>query len=522
MLHVVVRYVRISRFVVLILLAHLSHFLFSQETLPSRPNVIFILADDLGWRDLGAYGSGYYETPNIDRLAAQGMKFTNYHSAQNCAPARAALMSGQYAPRTGIYMVGSVAEKGGDLQDRPLKPIENTRDLGLDKITIAQALKNNGYVTAMFGKWHLGNYEKNPAYHPSRRGFDEAIETSGKHFKFQLSPETNHDPNAYLADWLTDKSIDFIRRNKEKPFFLYLPHFAPHSPFQAKKELEQRFAAKPPVEGHSNPTYAAMIYSLDESVGRIMALLEELKLDKNTVLIFSSDNGGVGGYDKPGGLIRKDSDDSVDNAPIKNKNEDLITDNSPLRSGKGSFYEGGTRVPFIVRWPGKIKEGSVSDVPAIHVDLYPTLLDATQSVKPESYTLDGKSLVPIFINAEEPKREGIFQHFPAYLGAGTGQWRATPVSTVISGDWKLMEFLENNRVELYHLREDIGEKNNLAEKNIEKRNELLRRLHQWREEIKAPMPTPNTVTGTPSTPRTKKEKKMKGSVVDSSLNEDRE
>lgn len=511
---------RFFRFVIPILLAHLSGFLFSQDTLPSQPNVIFILADDLGWTDLGAYGSGYYETPNIDRLAAQGMKFTNYHSAQNCAPARAALMSGQYAPRTGVFLVGSEKEKGGSLEGRPLKPIENTRDLPLEKVTMAQAFKNNGYATAMFGKWHLGNYEKNFDYHPSKRGFDEAIETQGKHFNFVLSPETPHDPNVYLADFLTDKSIDFIRRNKDHPFFLYLPHFAVHEPLQAKKELEEKFKAKPPVGGHSNPTYAAMIYSLDESVGRILATLDELKLSQNTIVVFSSDNGGVGGYGGPGGLIRLNPE-KADKNPAKKEDGKHITDNSPLRSGKGSFYEGGVRVPLIIRWPGKVKEGTVSDVASIHVDLYPTLLEAARCKKPENYILDGESLVPVLTNAGSLQREGVFQHFPCYLGAGKDQWRSTPVSTITSGNWKLMEFLEDNHVELYNLKEDIGEKNNLSEQNIEKSKYLLDLLHQWRNQIKAPMPTridPSAESS--SSPDKKSGHKNKSNATEESLKED--
>src|SRR5690349_8426959 len=198
----------------------------------SRPNIVFILADDLGWSDTGAYGSKYYETPNIDRLAKQGMRFTNYHNCQNCQPTRAALMSGQYAVRTGVYTVGSIERF--NWESRTLRPVDNVTQLPLEKVTIAQALKSAGYATGMFGKWHLGQTGK---YHPSQRGFDEAITSMGVHFNFKTQPPVDHPGDAYLADWLTDRAVDFVKRHKGGPFFLYLPHFAVHQPLQAKREL---------------------------------------------------------------------------------------------------------------------------------------------------------------------------------------------------------------------------------------------------------------------------------------------
>ena len=438
----------------------------------SHPNIIFIMADDLGYTDLGCFGSQYYETPNIDRLAAQGTKFLNFHQCQNCAPTRAALMSGQYSPRTGIYTVGGIDRF--DWSMRPLRPVNNVTQLPLDRDTIASKLKEAGYTTGMFGKWHLG---QGAAYHPSKRGFDEAIECSPSHFNFTTHPKTEYQEGKYLADFLTDQSIDFITRHKNAPFFLYLPHFGVHSPYQAKEELIAKFKSKPAVGNHMNPTYAAMIYSIDESVGRIMKTLDDLQLADNTVLIFTSDNGGVGGY------VRERLKASGD-----------ITDNAPLRSGKGSLYEGGTRVPLIARWPRVTQPATSCDIATIHVDIYPTLLELAGASQPRQ-AIDGESLVKLLRDADATlQRDAIFQHFPGYLGAGKDSWRTTPVSLIHSGGWKLMEFLEDGRLELYNLAEDIGETKNLADKMPDKAKELHTRLIAWRSKINAPMPHENDAT----------------------------
>ncbi|MBK8040086.1 MAG: sulfatase [Verrucomicrobiaceae bacterium] len=450
-----------------------------------QPNIIFIMADDLGWTDVACFGSKYYETPNIDKLATQGMKLTRHHHCQNCQPTRAALMTGQYAARTGVYTVGGIDRF--DWSTRPLRPADNVTELPLEKTIVAQVLKKAGYATGMFGKWHLG--EKGD-HHPGKRGFDEAIVSMGKHFDFATNPKTEVPESQYLADFLTDKAVDFINRHKDAPFFLYLPHFGVHSPHQAKKELIEKFQPKPGVGGHKNPIYAAMIASVDESVGRVMQTLDELKLADNTVVIFTSDNGGVGGYAREG--ILKSAGD--------------ITDNAPLRSGKGSLYEGGTRVPFIVRWPGVTKAGSACDAPTIHVDLLPTLAEIAHAAPPEGQPLDGESLAPLFRDGGASlKREAIYQHFPGYLGAGENTWRTTPVSLVEVGDWKLMEYLEDGRLELYNLKDDLGESKNLASTNPDKAKELHSKLQTWREAIQAPMPTKNTPSAEPT-----KKKKGKG------------
>ena len=281
---------------------------FSQETRP--PNIVIILADDLGWTDVGCQGSKYYETPNIDKLASQGLRLTSYYHSQNCAPTRAALMTGQYAPRTGVYTVGSLER--GDAAMRKMDVPVNVTQLPLDRKTMGDVMKESGYATAIYGKWHLG--EKGD-YHPGKRGFEDAITSQGKHFNFNTNPKVPVPDGAYLADFLTDHAVKFIEKNKAKPFFLYLSHFGVHSPWDAKKELTEKYQKKKGVNGHDDPVYAAMIESIDQSVGRVLAKLAELKLEDNTIVLFMSDNGGVGGYQAAGVLARS------------------ITNNFPLRGG---------------------------------------------------------------------------------------------------------------------------------------------------------------------------------------------
>lgn len=435
-----------------------------------HPNIVFILADDLGYTDVACYGSKYYETPNIDRLAAEGARFTSgYTCGPNCQPTRAALMTGQYNPRTGIYTVGSIDRF--NWQSRPLRPVDNAEDLPLDKTLLPQALKQAGYATGMFGKWHLGNKGE---YHPARRGFDEAIVSAGAHFNFKTIPQQDVPEGTYLADYLTDKASDFIRRHRGERFFLYLPHYAVHAPHDAKPEGIEKFKPKPGAGGHKDPTYAAMIASVDESVGRIVALLDELKLADNTLVIFSSDNGGVGGYERLG--IHGGS----------------ITDNAPLRGGKGMLSEGGIRVPYIFRWSGKIKPGIVDDTPINSVDLYPTLLEISGGQRPAGHVLDGASYAQLLIGAlGTASRAPLFWHFPGYLGARNNTWRTTPAGAIRAGDWKLVEFFEDHHVELYDLKHDISEERNLAAANPERAAALQKQLADWRQSLGAKMPSPN-------------------------------
>jgi len=432
-----------------------------------RPNLVFVLADDLGWTDLACQGSTYYETPAIDRLAAQGMRFTHgYTCGPNCQPTRAALMSGQYGPRTGVYTVGGTDRF--DTSMRPLVPVENITRLAPAVVTVAETLKKAGYATAMFGKWHLG---EDPEHHPSAQGFDEAIVTMGRHYKFSTTPKVEVPDDVYLADFLTDRAVDFIERRKDAPFFLYVPHFGVHSPHDAKPEKEAAFKDKPAAGGHHSPVYAGMIASVDESVGRIVATLDRLGLSSNTLVIFSSDNGGVGGYAREG---------------LK---EGAITDNAPLRSGKGSLYEGGTRVPYIFRWPGTIAAGGTCAEPIASIDIHPTFAALAGGKPPPGQVLDGADITPLLRgDAASFRRDALYWHFPGYLGAGANLWRTTPVSAIRRGEWKLLEFLEDGHLELYNLVTDVGQTNNLAAAKADLAKELHAKLQSWRAEVKAPMP----------------------------------
>jgi arylsulfatase A-like enzyme len=376
-----------------------------------------------------------------------------------------------------VYTVGGIDRF--NWQSRPLRPVDNVNQLPLEKVTLAQALHAAGYKTGLFGKWHLGQQGK---YHPGQRGFDEAIVSMGQHFDFKTQPPVEYPPGTYLADFLTDKSLDFIRRHKDEPFFLCLNHFGVHSPHQAKEELIARFKNKPMAGGHQDPVYAAMIASVDESVGRVLDLLDELKLSERTLVVFTSDNGGVGGYVREG--VKRAGD---------------VTDNAPLRSGKGSLYEGGIRVPYIFRWPEEIPPGVTCDEPIISVDLYPTLLAVVGATAPTEHPLDGVSYLRVLKSGgkERLAREAIYWHFPGYLGAGQGSWRTTPVGVIRAGDYKLMEFFEDGRLELYNVREDISEQHNLAAKLPEVAQQLQSQLAAWRSKVGAKMPTPNKPAGTP-------------------------
>ena len=432
-----------------------------------RPNILFIFLDDFGWRDTGYMGSDFYETPNIDRLAKGGMVFTNaYSCSANCAPARACLLSGQYTPRHEIFNVGT--KPRGLAKHRRLEHIAGTKTLRPDIVTWAESLQQAGYRTGMFGKWHLGTT-------PGEQGFDVEVEhTKLPGFRGHFGPN-----GQYLADVLTDKTIEFIEGSKTKPWCAYLSHYAVHTPIQAKPQLAQKYHGKAVSTGQRDSDYAAMIESVDDSVSRIVNKLDEIGVADNTVVFFFSDNGGVG----------------------------TITSMAPLRGMKGMLYDGGVREPMIVRWPGHTEPGSSVDTPVISVDFYPTILEMA-GVDHSARIVDGLSIVPLLsagVPARgEPEPSGraaeltalanrpLFWHFPAYLEGNRntdGPWRTTPVGAVRQGDYKLIEFFEDGSLELYDLGTDIGETNDLAEQMPGKVRELHNLIIGWRDAVGAYVPT---------------------------------
>ncbi len=429
-----------------------------------KPNIIYINLDDLGWKDLGFMGSQFYETPRIDKLASGGVVFTNaYAPAANCAPSRASCLTGQYTPRHGIYTVNK--SDRGDARTRKLIPIKNKADLASEKMTIAENLKASAYASAHIGKWHLGD-------DPKEQGFDINI-GGGRlgHPKSYFSPYQNKDlkdgpEGEYLTDRLTDEAIKFVENHQKSPFFLHLAYYAVHSPIQPKKEKVEKYARKRGSQGQSNARYAAMIEGVDENIGRFMAKLDELGLTEDTVIVFMSDNGGVS----------------------------RRTSMAPLRAGKGSYYEGGIRVPLIVRWPAKVRSGIRCDTPVSGIDLYPTFLEMTGTPRAKQKILDGVSLMPLLTRSGGLKKRALFWHFPVYLEGGNVEtrdpvFRTRPGSVIRFGDWKLHEYFEDKGIELYNLNEDIGEKFNLAEKFPEKTTELQQMLTSWRRKIVAPVPS---------------------------------
>ncbi|MFT5127062.1 MAG: arylsulfatase A-like enzyme [Rhodothermales bacterium] len=432
-----------------------------------NPNVLFIFMDDYGWKDTGYMGSDFYETPHLDKLAGEGMIFSDaYSCSANCAPARACLLSGQYTPRHEVYNVGTGPR--GNAKYRKLKHIAGTSTLRTDIVTWAQCIQKAGYKTATMGKWHLSD-------DPLPYGFD--INIGGTHSggppKGYFPPHgkapglENTPPGEYITDRLSDEAISFIRTHKDQPWLLYLTHFAVHTPIQAKKEDIAKFAAKEKGEIHQNDVMAGMIKSVDDGVGRIRQALEELELADNTVIVFFSDNGGYG----PATSMR------------------------PLKGYKGTYYEGGIRVPFFVKWPGVVKPGSRSAEPIIGVDLYPTLCEITGAALPEQ-PLDGVSLLPLFKGGSHLDRDAIYWHFPAYLQSYSRSneqrdplFRSRPCSIVRMGDYKLHEYFEDGGLELYNLKNDLSESTDLAASMPEKAQELHAKLKAWRATINAPVPS---------------------------------
>ncbi len=445
------------------------------QTTNPPPNIVLVLADDLGWTDAGFAGSRFYETPRLDALAAGGIRFTSFYASPNGAPTRAALFTGEYSPRTGVYATDSLER--GDAAARRLVPPPNAGHLPAGMPTLATVLKAGGYTTAFFGKWELG---RGPEERPDTFGFDEVLLSQDKHLGFTTDPPVEVPANAYLADFLTDRALDFMGRHTHQPFFVTLAHFAVHAPYEAKPEWVAHFEKRAPAGGHRDAVYAAMIAMLDQDVGRILDKLDEWRLSDRTVVIFLSDNGGVGGY--------------IDTE--NNGRRTGVTDNSPLRGGKGMLYEGGIRVPFLARWPGVIQPGSRTTQPALDIDLFPTLCDISGLRPPTNHVLDGVSLAPLLRDPNAHLgRDAIYWHFPGYVEAqGKAGWRTTPAGAVRAGNFKLIEWFEDGRTELFNLIEDLGENNSLVRSLPEKATELKGKLAAWRTAVHALMPQPKAAT----------------------------
>jgi arylsulfatase A-like enzyme len=432
----------------------------------SKPNILLINIDDLGWRDLGYMGSHYYETPNIDKLASEGMIFTNaYAAAANCAPSRASMFTGQWPARTGVYTVGT--SERGESKDRKLIPIPNELFIKPNALTIAQILKANNYSTCHVGKWHISK-------DPTKFGFDVNIggaeygHPPGSYFSPWNNRTLKDGPKGeYLTDHLTDMAIEFLKTTRDQPFFMNFATYAVHTPLQGKPELVEKYKNKKGSYGQDNAEYAAMIQTMDTNVGRLIDYLKESGKFKNTFIIFTSDNGGVYG----------------------------ITHQWPLRAGKGSFYEGGVRIPMIVIWPGKVAPGTSTNQPVINMDFFPTLLDVA-GISKKDKMFDGNSILPIFENKIRPT-EPFFWDFPIYLEAlkkypSTESrdlcFRTRPGSSVRVGPWVLLQYYEDNYLELYNLDIDLGERKNLVKVFPDKTKELYDLLVQWRKKINAPVP----------------------------------
>jgi len=454
----------------------------------AQPNIIFILIDDLGWRDLGCYGSTFYETPNLDRLRERGMLFTDaYASCPVCSPTRASIQTGRYPARVGV--TNFIA---GQARGRVIEP-DYVKHLPHEEHSIAAALRDGGYQTWHVGKWHLGGED----YRPERHGYD--VNVGGCHmgmphrgyFSPWEIPTLEDGPEGeYLTDRLTDEAINLIERADDRPFLLNMCYYSVHVPIQAKAQHIERFQAKaeathldeidPFVEGEyfpcehkrerrvqrrqlqSDPQYAAMVWSMDENIGRLLHAVEQSGRAEDTVVFFTSDNGGLA---------------TAEGAP---------TCNAPLHEGKGWMYEGGTREPLLVSWPGVTAPDSISRVPVTSPDFYPTMLEmAGLDPLPEQHC-DGESLAPLLRGEGEPDREAIFWHYPHYGNQG-----GTPGCSVRAGDYKLIEFFEDGHLELYNLRDDISETRDLADEQPGRAADMHGLLRAWRAEIGARLPTAN-------------------------------
>lgn len=422
---------------------------------PARaPNLILILADDLGWADIGCYGNKFNETPNIDRLAQQGVRFTQFYAGPVCSPTRASLQSGQNQARLAITVhIPGHWRPFAKMVEPPV-----ALNLPLEIETFAERLGAAGYATGYFGKWHLGE----AGFGPAEQGWQTAIETQGNTVPTRIAPAN---PPRRTAEFLTEKAIDFITANKDNPFLLQVSHFAVHIPLSTTPELMKKYSAKPAVAGYpSRPEYAGLLEELDQSVGRIVETVDRLGLAPNTLVIFVSDNGGL--HREQGGTI--------------------TTSNAPLRSEKGTVYEGGIRVPCIARWPGVIPAAEQTDAIGSTIDFYPTFLELARATPPPpAQPLDGVSLMPVLRSVSVNfGRDTLYWHLPHYH-------HSTPASAMRQGNWKLIEFFEDGKLELYNLAEDLGEANDLAAKFPDRTKSMHAALKAWRKEVQAQLPQRN-------------------------------
>jgi arylsulfatase A len=433
---------------------------------PGSPNVVLIVVDDLGWADFGCYGSRFHDTPNIDALARRGVRFTDaYAACPVCSPSRAAILTGRYPAR--LNLTDWLPGRKDQPSQKLLRP-EIRQQLPLEEVTIAECLKTAGYATASIGKWHLGG----PRFWPESQGFDLNVggtatgSPPGGYFRFKTPNLAAHDDSEYLTDRLTEEAIGFIEANGARPFFLYLPHYAVHVPLQAKAKLVEEYRAKPAGDSpQHNPIYAAMMRSLDDGVGRLVAAIEARGIADRTVVIITSDNGGLSVKEGP-------------NTPS--------TSNAPLRAGKGYLYEGGIRVPLIVSWPGVTRPGTTSDVPVSGQDLFPTLLAIAGVAPPEGRPIDGEGLVALLQGEGKPRRDALFWHYPHYSNQG-----GKPGGAIRAGGLKLIEWYEGEPAELYDLARDVGEQHDLARDRPDEVARLRGRLAAWRASVDARMPRPN-------------------------------
>ncbi|MCP4192755.1 MAG: sulfatase [Planctomycetaceae bacterium] len=450
--------------------------LFAAETRANseKTNVVLILIDDLGWKDLGCYGSNYYQTPNIDRLANEGMRFTDGYAACNvCSPTRAAIMTGKYPAR--LLLTQWLPAGRWNPKTKKMREGRYISNLPLEEITVAEKLREAGYRTGFLGKWHLGT---ETYYYPEHQGFDVnvagrdygapgsyfypfegswQIPTTGKKL-YKKSPLAGREGD-YLVDRLAEEAEKFIRDSRKQPFFLMLSHYAVHAPLQGKPEKLDRYNQVAPTQRQGPPHYAAMVESVDDSVGRVMKTLRDLDLENRTLVIFTSDNGGFA----------------------------KATDNSPLRANKGTNYEGGIRVPVIIKWPGKTKPTSVSSEPIISTDFYPTILAVTGQ-KPEPHQhVDGKNLVPLLTGTGPLERDTLYWHYPHYNRHPS----SFPSGAIRAGRWKMIEDYETGQLSLYDLNNDIAESKNLSQENPAKVTELYGKLKAWRQQVGADPMKPN-------------------------------